>query len=435
MSMPRPGAGEGDEDPEPAQLDTVYELDATAAWVRAGGYTRVALQMPDELLHDAVAVAAALVRRCNAGTEPSGTGVAVRAFVLADTTFGSCCVDEVAAAHHAADCIVHFGRACMSPVSRLPARFVFNKVHVDTAACAAAIREHAVALAAANIAAAAASLDLYTRLHLRPQLHLLHVHLAARLVESFVKLFLFGFESFAMLLCLPLEALVMLLLFLLVPQPPLLILSFDSPPPRLHRLLRRGRRVVISFSVMLLHVAAPNEPAGHALALDLRLRPDSTLAPPGGFSLFVILILRLLSPPLVSHLGLIDRLFISFGLLILTFVDATTVFGANRFPDMLLSSGGKSFTLAFAIAAIAQLVATGVVAESFFPILLPCLLFHTWLSLGRRPSPCLRTRTCPHLHLCFCLDLVRLGVAVVVGLTAGALRIRAAKQDTEMFSR
>jgi diphthamide biosynthesis protein 2 len=153
MSMPRPGAGEGDEDPEPAQLDTVYELDATAAWVRAGGYTRVALQMPDELLHDAVAVAAALVRRCNAGTEPSGTGVAVRAFVLADTTFGSCCVDEVAAAHHAADCIVHFGRACMSPVSRLPARFVFNKVHVDTAACAAAIREHAVALAAANIAA------------------------------------------------------------------------------------------------------------------------------------------------------------------------------------------------------------------------------------------------------------------------------------------
>ena len=37
----------------------------------------------------------------------------VRVFVLADTTFGSCCVDEVAAAHHNADCIVHFGRACM----------------------------------------------------------------------------------------------------------------------------------------------------------------------------------------------------------------------------------------------------------------------------------------------------------------------------------
>jgi hypothetical protein len=137
--------------PEPPHLDDVYELGATAAWVTAGGHTRVALQMPDELLHDAVAVAAALTRRCNArrgatnapaatataagaaaGARTHAGGVAdggvVKVFVLADTTFGSCCVDEVAAAHHAADCIVHFGRACMSPVSRLPARFVFNKV-------------------------------------------------------------------------------------------------------------------------------------------------------------------------------------------------------------------------------------------------------------------------------------------------------------------
>ena len=134
---------------ESAHLNDVYELDATAAWVRAGGHARVALQMPDELLHDAVAVAAALTRRCNEGASvdvdaPSG----VRFFVLADTTFGSCCVDEVAAAHHRADAIVHFGRACMSPVARLPARFVFHKVPLDVPACAAAIRDHAASIAA-----------------------------------------------------------------------------------------------------------------------------------------------------------------------------------------------------------------------------------------------------------------------------------------------
>ena len=131
---------------ESARLESAYELDATAAWVRGGGYSRVALQMPDELLGDAVAVAAALERRCNDAPDRA-EGDPVRVFVLADTTFGSCCVDEVAAAHHNADCIVHFGRACMSPVARLPARFVFHKVEIDTDACAAAIREHADALA------------------------------------------------------------------------------------------------------------------------------------------------------------------------------------------------------------------------------------------------------------------------------------------------
>ena len=102
--------------------------------------------MPDELLGDAVAVAAALERRCNDASDPA-EGTPVRIFVLADTTFGSCCVDEVAAAHHNADCIVHFGRACMSPVARLPARFVFHKVEIDADACAAAIHAHAAALA------------------------------------------------------------------------------------------------------------------------------------------------------------------------------------------------------------------------------------------------------------------------------------------------
>ena len=36
-------------------------------------------------------------------------------FVLGDTSYGACCVDEVAAQHLSADVIVHYGRTCLSP--------------------------------------------------------------------------------------------------------------------------------------------------------------------------------------------------------------------------------------------------------------------------------------------------------------------------------
>lgn len=48
-------------------------------------------------------------------------------YVLADTSYGSCCVDEVAAQHVDANAVVHYGHACMSQTSRLPVKYVFGK--------------------------------------------------------------------------------------------------------------------------------------------------------------------------------------------------------------------------------------------------------------------------------------------------------------------
>lgn len=45
----------------------------------------------------------------------SGDGKEVGLFVMADTTYGSCCVDEVGASHINADCVVHYGHTCLSP--------------------------------------------------------------------------------------------------------------------------------------------------------------------------------------------------------------------------------------------------------------------------------------------------------------------------------
>jgi diphthamide biosynthesis enzyme Dph1/Dph2-like protein len=41
-------------------------------------------------------------------------------FVLGDTSYGACCVDEVAAQHLSADVIVHYGRTCLSPYVHTP---------------------------------------------------------------------------------------------------------------------------------------------------------------------------------------------------------------------------------------------------------------------------------------------------------------------------
>lgn len=66
---------------------------------------KVALQFPDTLLPDAGATVTAL----REGREKD-----LQVFVLADTSYGSCCVDEVAAEHVNADLIIHYGPSCLS---------------------------------------------------------------------------------------------------------------------------------------------------------------------------------------------------------------------------------------------------------------------------------------------------------------------------------
>ncbi|PKA56256.1 hypothetical protein AXF42_Ash011186 [Apostasia shenzhenica] len=103
-----------------------YEISRTADFIRSRSFTRVALQFPDDLLRDSTKVARAL---------RSELGRRVRLFVMADTAYGSCCVDEVGAAHVDAECVIHYGHACMSPTTTLPAFFVFGKATIDVDDC------------------------------------------------------------------------------------------------------------------------------------------------------------------------------------------------------------------------------------------------------------------------------------------------------------
>ncbi|KAF0028283.1 hypothetical protein F2P81_019370 [Scophthalmus maximus] len=114
----------------PEKLEELYQIEKTCDFINEHQCQKVALQFPDELLVDSVAVAAEIERRCNA-----------KPFILGDTSYGSCCVDEVAAEHVGADCIVHYGRACLSPSKRLPLMYVFERRPVDVEQCASAFRE------------------------------------------------------------------------------------------------------------------------------------------------------------------------------------------------------------------------------------------------------------------------------------------------------
>ncbi|KAJ3087794.1 Diphthamide biosynthesis protein 2 [Quaeritorhiza haematococci] len=107
-----------------------YDVDRTCQRITKHGFKRVALQFPDELLGDSTAVARMI-------TERTGT----QTFILADTSYGSCCVDEVAAEHASADFVVHYGRACLSPTKRLPVMYVFGREDIDAEHCAAALAD------------------------------------------------------------------------------------------------------------------------------------------------------------------------------------------------------------------------------------------------------------------------------------------------------
>ncbi|KAI0350265.1 diphthamide biosynthesis protein [Trametes cingulata] len=111
----------------PEELEETFDIARTAEEIEKGDYKRIALQFPDELLPHSVPIFRALKSRIAESRE---------LYVLADTSYGSCCVDEVAAQHVDADALVHYGHACMSQTSRLPVIYVLGKKPIDPVHCA-----------------------------------------------------------------------------------------------------------------------------------------------------------------------------------------------------------------------------------------------------------------------------------------------------------
>lgn len=135
--------------PTPSEdIAETYEILRTVDYVHSNNFRRVALQFPDELLRASTRVVELLTEGLHqrqpafgvltqkveslgivdkslntdsdiqVGQEPSKLVEEVKFYILADTSYGSCCVDEIAAEHAEADCIIHYGRACLSSTLR-----------------------------------------------------------------------------------------------------------------------------------------------------------------------------------------------------------------------------------------------------------------------------------------------------------------------------
>ncbi|OJT10805.1 Diphthamide biosynthesis protein 2 [Trametes pubescens] len=114
------------------ELEDTFDIERTVREIEKGEFSRIALQFPDELLPHSVPIFKTLKSRLASHRE---------LYVLADTTYGSCCLDEVAAQHVDADALVHYGHACMSQPSRLPVIYVLGRKHVDPSHCADSVSE------------------------------------------------------------------------------------------------------------------------------------------------------------------------------------------------------------------------------------------------------------------------------------------------------
>jgi diphthamide biosynthesis protein 2 len=105
-----------------------YNLDQVAEHLFNQKYKVIALQFPDGLLPDSTVISEILFDLINEKLDSPDLKSSIRVFILADTSYSPCCVDEVAAQHIHADVVVHFGNACLNPVRAIPTVYVLNEL-------------------------------------------------------------------------------------------------------------------------------------------------------------------------------------------------------------------------------------------------------------------------------------------------------------------
>ncbi|XP_026461542.1 2-(3-amino-3-carboxypropyl)histidine synthase subunit 2 [Ctenocephalides felis] len=97
-------------------VEELYEIQKCSDWINTNKFVTVCLQFPDKLLIDTSQILLQLKQK-----------VTSKLYILGDTSYGSCCVDEIAAEHVKSDAIIHYGHACLSSSKRLPVLYIFDK--------------------------------------------------------------------------------------------------------------------------------------------------------------------------------------------------------------------------------------------------------------------------------------------------------------------
>jgi diphthamide biosynthesis protein 2 len=149
------------------QLYITYEIERTIREIRQRKWRHIALQFPDQMLVDAPRVYRELTLGLRKARKEEGLlsvkveenqeAVEVdiaklsldkeeeeldeKLCILGDTSYGACCVDEIAAEHVDAEVVVHYGRSCLSPTARLPVVYIFTERRLDVQEVVGVFRE------------------------------------------------------------------------------------------------------------------------------------------------------------------------------------------------------------------------------------------------------------------------------------------------------
>ncbi|GHJ87559.1 hypothetical protein NliqN6_3961 [Naganishia liquefaciens] len=125
-----------------------FEIHKTVHQLRRDRIRTVALQMPEGLMIYGPIIADILEHYTYPAAEcgPGGKyeGMEVTPLLLADVTYGACCIDDFTAKEMGAEMIVHYGHSCLIPVSQttLKTLYVFVEITIDPIHLALSVRRN-----------------------------------------------------------------------------------------------------------------------------------------------------------------------------------------------------------------------------------------------------------------------------------------------------
>ncbi|WVR08498.1 diphthamide biosynthesis protein 1 [Kwoniella sp. DSM 27419] len=110
-----------------------FEIHKTIHHIRRDGVKNVALQMPEGLMMYGCAIADIIE-----------TFTGALPMLLADVTYGACCIDDYTAKEMGAEMIVHYGHSCLIPVSQttLKTLYIFVEIAIDTPHLSLSVRRN-----------------------------------------------------------------------------------------------------------------------------------------------------------------------------------------------------------------------------------------------------------------------------------------------------
>ncbi|OBA27881.1 diphthamide biosynthesis protein [Hanseniaspora valbyensis NRRL Y-1626] len=105
------------------ELSKHYDLEQVLNHLKQTPCKRIALQFPDNLVMDSSYVIKYF--------QENDTSDEREYFILADTSYSFCCVDEVASEHLKGDLVVHFGESCFTQVNKISVVYSLGNPYLD----------------------------------------------------------------------------------------------------------------------------------------------------------------------------------------------------------------------------------------------------------------------------------------------------------------